>query len=94
MALSSSAITVRATIQCPVIKVWDLWTNPMHILKWNAASDTWHTTYATNEVRAQGRFCFRMEAKNGSIGFDFTGTYTKVVGINISLTRWMMGVKQ
>lgn len=72
-------ITVRARINGPVKKVWELWTGPDHILQWNHASDDWHTTLAKNDLRPGGRFMSRMEAKDGSSGFDFSGVYRKVV---------------
>jgi len=71
-------ITVRTTINAPVEKVWNLWTDPVHIIHWNFASDDWHTPKAENDLRAGGRFLARMEAKDGSAGFDFTGKYSKV----------------
>jgi uncharacterized protein YndB with AHSA1/START domain len=71
-----SIITVSAVIKAPVDKVWTLWTDPMHIIHWNNASDDWHTTRAENDLRAGGKFMSRMEARDGSIGFDFTGKYT------------------
>ena len=71
-------ITVRTTIYAPVEKVWNLWTDPVHIIHWNFASDDWHTPKAENDLRAGGRFLARMEAKDGSAGFDFTGKYSKV----------------
>ena len=72
-------ITVKVTIATPVEKVWKAWTTPGDIMQWNAASDDWHTTAATVDLREGGAFSSRMEAKDGSIGFDFAGTYTKVV---------------
>jgi uncharacterized protein YndB with AHSA1/START domain len=71
-------LTVLTTINAPVEKVWDFWTNPFHILHWNNASDDWQTTYAENDLKAGGRFLSRMEAKDGSMGFDFTGEYTRI----------------
>ena len=71
-------ITVRATIYAPVEKVWNLWTDPKHIIHWNSASDDWHTIKAENDLRVGGRFLSRMEAKDASSGFDFTGIYSKV----------------
>jgi uncharacterized protein YndB with AHSA1/START domain len=71
-----SIITVSAVIKAQVDKVWTLWTDPMHIIHWNNASDDWHTTRAENDLRAGGKFMSRMEARDGSIGFDFTGKYT------------------
>ena len=72
-------ITVQASIAASVTEVWRAYTTPADIIKWNAASDDWHTTNATGDLRPGGEFCSRMEAKDGSEGFDFTGTYTKVV---------------
>ena len=72
-------ITVEATIVAPVEAVWQAYTSPEAIMKWNAASDDWHTPSASVDLRAGGSFCFRMEAKDGSMGFDFAGTYTNIV---------------
>ena len=66
------------TVNAPVEKVWELWTAPEHITKWNNASDDWHTTRAENDLRVGGKFLARMEAKNGSFGFDFEGTYDEI----------------
>ena len=71
-------ITIESTINAPANKVWEYWTKPEHIMKWNNASDDWHTTRAENDLRAGGSFVSRMEAKDGSIGFDFGGTYDVV----------------
>ena len=71
-------ITVEATINAPIQTVWDCWTSPEAIMKWNTASDDWHTTAATVDLRAGGQFASRMEAKDGSMGFDFAGEYTRV----------------
>jgi uncharacterized protein YndB with AHSA1/START domain len=72
-------ITVSATVNAPVSKVWRAYTTPSDIMKWNAASEEWHTTRSAVDLRAGGAFCSRMEAKDGSFGFDFAGTYTNVV---------------
>lgn len=74
-----SPITVETTINAPVAAVWDYWTQPDHITQWNSPSDDWHTPSATNDLREGGSFASRMEAKDGSAGFDFGGTYTTVV---------------
>ena len=71
-------ITVEAKITAPVEKVWAAWTTPKDIEQWNAASDDWQTINATVDLRVGGVFSSRMEAKDGSFGFDFAGTYTKV----------------
>ncbi len=72
-------ITVETTVDAPIEIVWDCWTSPEHIVQWNSASDDWHTPKATNDLREGGVFTSRMEARDGSVGFDFSGTYTKVV---------------
>jgi uncharacterized protein YndB with AHSA1/START domain len=71
-------ITVETLISAPVEKVWNHWTDPAHIIHWNNASDDWHTPRAENDLRVGGRFLSRMEARNGSTGFDFSGQYSKV----------------
>ena len=71
-------ITVQNTVNAPAEKVWDYWTNPQHITKWNFASDDWHSPHAENDLRVGGNFSCRMEAKDGSFGFDFGGTYDAV----------------
>ncbi|MCM3638876.1 SRPBCC family protein [Sporosarcina luteola] len=71
-------LTVEATVQAPVEKVWEYWTDPSHIKKWNSPSDDWHTPFAENDLRAGGKFVSRMEAKDSSMGFDFGGVYDEV----------------
>lgn len=71
-------ITVRTSVNAPVEKVWKLWTDPKHILHWNYASDDWYTPRAENDLRTGGKFLIRMEAKDNSTGFDFSGEYSKV----------------
>ena len=73
-----TSITVETTVNAPVEKVWEAWTMPKHILQWNNASDDWHTRKAENDLRVGGSFASRMEAKDGSFGFDFGGTYDEV----------------
>lgn len=68
-------LTVEALIDAPIEKVWEYWTNPVHIKNWNQASADWHTTHSENEFRVGGKFLSRMEAKDGTAGFDFWGTY-------------------
>jgi len=77
--LEKTMITVTTNIKAPVEKVWSLWTDPKHIIHWNNASDDWHTPRAENDLKVGGRFLSRMEAKDGSEGFDFTGKYRKVI---------------
>ena len=71
-------LTVENTISASVEKVWEYWTKPEHITKWNNASDDWHTPWAKNDLREGGSFSARMEAKDGSMGFDFGGVYDAV----------------
>jgi uncharacterized protein YndB with AHSA1/START domain len=75
---TATVITVEAIINAAVEKVWECWTKPAHIVKWNQASDDWHTTNATTDLRAGGTFTARMEAKDGSMGFDFAGVYDAI----------------
>ncbi|MEY4440066.1 MAG: hypothetical protein RIQ36_1530 [Pseudomonadota bacterium] len=72
-------ITVETIVKASIAKVWHAYTTPEDIKQWNAASDDWHTTQASVDLREGGAFTSRMEAKDGSFGFDFAGTYTKVV---------------
>ena len=72
-------ITVETKVAAPIEQVWRAWTTPEDIIQWNAASEDWHTTAATVDLRVGGSFSSRMEAKDGSMGFDFGGTYTKIV---------------
>ena len=73
-----TVITVASEINAPVAKVWEYWTNPDHITKWNFAADDWHSPWAKNDLRVGGSFSARMEAKDGSFGFDFGGTYDAI----------------
>ena len=72
-------ISVETTVAAPLEQVWRAYTTPENIKQWNAASDDWHTTNAKVDLRVGGAFSSRMEAKDGSVGFDFAGTYTRVV---------------
>ena len=72
-------IIIETTVKAPIDKVWRAYTSPEDIIQWNAASDDWHTTSSSVELRVGGAFSSRMEAKDGSFGFDFAGTYTKIV---------------
>lgn len=72
-------ITVETTVTAPIDEVWRAYTTPDDIKQWNTASDDWHTTAATVDLRVGGGFTSRMEAKDGSMGFDFAGTYTNIV---------------
>jgi len=72
-------ITVETLINAPIEKVWAFWTVPEHITKWNHASEDWHTTRAENDLKIGGKFLFRMEAKDGSFGFDLKGIYDNII---------------
>lgn len=72
-------ITIETIVRAPIEAVWKAYTSPTDIVKWNAASDDWHTTKASVDLRVGGSFSSRMEAKDGSFGFDFAGTYTAVL---------------
>ncbi len=71
-------ITVGVEINAPIGKVWKFWTTPEDIVNWNNASDDWHTPQVNNDLRVGGTFNYRMEAKDGSMGFDFEGIYNTV----------------
>jgi uncharacterized protein YndB with AHSA1/START domain len=75
----ATEITIAATVNAPVEVVWEYWTGPEHITQWNSASPEWHTPKAENDLRVGGKFLSRMEAKDGSFGFDFGGTYDEVI---------------
>lgn len=72
-------ITITDTVNSPVDKVWERWTVPEHITQWNFAAEDWHCPKAENDLRTGGRFSSRMEARDGSFGFDFGGIYDEVV---------------
>ena len=76
--VSPNSITIKIVVGLPVNRVWQLWTEPEHIVNWYTATPDWHTTNAENQLAEGGKFSWRMEAKDGSIGFDFTGRYDKV----------------
>jgi uncharacterized protein YndB with AHSA1/START domain len=71
-------LNVETTVAAPVEKVWEYWSKPEHITRWNNASDDWHTPHAENDLRVGGKFVSRMESKDGSMGFDFNGVYDEV----------------
>lgn len=75
---AKTVLTVQATVNAPVAKTWDSFTNPDHITKWNQASPDWHSPWSKNDLRAGGAFSTRMEAKDGSFGFEFGGIYDAV----------------
>lgn len=76
--MSNSKITVQATIKAESKKVWDYYTNPDHIVNWNFADPSWHCPSAENDMRIGGTYKARMEAKDGSFGFDFEAVYTQI----------------
>ena len=76
---SVKQITVETTVAAPIAEVWRAYNSPEDIKQWNAASDDWHTTASSVDLREGGAFSSRMEAKDGSFGFDFAGTYTRIV---------------
>jgi uncharacterized protein YndB with AHSA1/START domain len=76
--METTKITVEVNVNVPAEKAWSFWTNPEDIKKWNAASPDWHTTKAENDLTVGGKFSSRMEAKDGSFGFDFGGIYDAI----------------
>ena len=78
MTTNPIKITVKAGINAPINKVWKCWTEPVHIVNWNHASDDWHTPHAANDLRVGGKFSYTMAAKDGSFSFDFWGIYTHI----------------
>lgn len=76
--MSAEKITIDTLIDAPLDKVWTCYTDPDHITRWNFASDDWCCPSASNDLRVGGRYTARMEAKDGSFGFDFGGTYTEL----------------
>lgn len=76
--MEKKQIEISIKVNSDIDKAWEYWTKPEHITRWNSASDEWHTPKAENDLREGGRFTFRMEAKDGSTGFDFGGTYDEV----------------
>jgi uncharacterized protein YndB with AHSA1/START domain len=78
MANEKTTITIETTVGAPVEKVWKIWNDPQDITRWNTATPEWHTPRAEHELKPGGKFNFRMEAKDGSMGFDFGGVYDVV----------------
>lgn len=81
--MEKNRITVKTTIPSPTEKVWEYYTEPKHITNWNFASNDWCCPAATNNLQKDGDFNYRMEAKDGSMGFDFSGKYTKVIPMKL-----------
>lgn len=72
-------IKIETKVNAPIEKIWDYWVEPEHIVQWSHASDDWHTPRAENDIRTGGKFVSRMEARDGSMGFDFGGVYDEVI---------------
>ncbi len=81
--MNQNKIKIEAEIKAPVEEVWGYYISPENIIKWNNASEDWHTTSAVNDLRPLGTFNYRMEAKDGSAGFDFSGVYDEVVPLKL-----------
>ncbi len=81
-------ITVQSTINASMEKIWKLWTAPEHVMKWNNASEDWHTPFAENDLKVGGKFKYTMASTDGTMRFDFEGVYTNVV--NPSLIEYEM----
>src|SRR5687767_5599498 len=77
-AMTSTQITVQVLVNAPVAKTWQVWVEPKHITQWCAATDDWHAPAAENDLRAGGNFRTTMAAKDGSVSFDFEGTYSRI----------------
>ena len=77
--MNSTKITIQATVSANRQKVWDYYTKPEHITKWNFAADTWHCPTASNDLKVGGKYAARMEAKDGSFGFDFEAIYSEII---------------
>lgn len=75
----AEVLTVKATVKAPLAKVWERWNDSKHVIQWNSPSPDWHTPKAENDFRPGGKFNYRMEAKDGSFGFDFSGAYDEIV---------------
>jgi uncharacterized protein YndB with AHSA1/START domain len=76
-------ITVSTEVRGSIKSIWESWTLPEHIVHWNFADDSWHAPAALNDLRVGGKFSYRMEAKDGSEGFDFSGVYTEIVALKV-----------
>jgi uncharacterized protein YndB with AHSA1/START domain len=77
-ATAKNTISIGTTVNAGIEKVWELWNTPEHVAQWNNASPDWHTPKAENDLRNGGKFNYRMEARDGSFGFDFWGTYDEI----------------
>jgi len=93
MNTTNERITVQTTVRADVDKVWEFWTKPEHIMNWNFASDDWCCPIATNDLKKGGVFNWRMESKDGSKGFDFTGKYEQILDKQLILYKMPDGRK-
>lgn len=80
-------ITIETTVKASIEHVWDTWNNPIHVVHWNHASDDWFSPKATNDFKVGGKFVYRMEARDGSFGFDFSGTYVDIQQHKLVVTK-------
>ena len=80
--MSTPKITIKATIKAPIEKVWKYYSSPDHIVNWNFANAEWHCPVAHVDLTEGGKLSYRMEARDGSMGFDFEGTYDKIIPLN------------
>lgn len=80
-------ITIETLVHAPINLVWDTWNSPNHVIHWNHASDDWHSPRAENNFVVGGKFVYRMEAKDNSFGFDFSGTYEEIIDNKRVVTR-------
>lgn len=76
-------VTVQNTINAPIEQVWEKWTTPKHIMKWNNASDDWHTPFAENDLKVGGKFKYTMASKDDTMRFDFEGVYTAISDFSV-----------
>jgi uncharacterized protein YndB with AHSA1/START domain len=79
LKMKKEKILVETTLKGNIEQIWDFWTKPEHITQWYFASSEWHAPLAENDLRINGKFKTRMEAKDGSFGFDFEGIYTEII---------------
>lgn len=77
--MNTTKITIEATVSADSKKVWNCWTSPEHITRWNFATEDWQCPRAENDLRVGGKYSARMEAKDGSFGFDFEAIYDEVI---------------
>lgn len=86
-------ITVKTNINAPISEVWEFFTKPQHITKWNQATDEWHSPHAENDLQRNGKFSYRMEEREGSNGFDFSGKYSDIKNLKKLIIHLTTGAK-